>query len=70
MQSYAGKLVHTLVITDACESGATFLMAMRGGDDDKRCDNFELTKAKSSQVFTVLPDMSSLRIIRSSQKHL
>lgn len=52
MQSYAGKLVHTLVITDACESGATFLMAMRGGDDDKRCDNFELTKAKSSQVFT------------------
>jgi Tfp pilus assembly protein PilF len=24
MQSYAGKLVHTLVITDACESGATF----------------------------------------------
>jgi tetratricopeptide (TPR) repeat protein len=52
MQSYAGKLVHTLVITDACESGATFLMAMRGGDDEKRCENFELTRAKSSQVFT------------------
>jgi tetratricopeptide (TPR) repeat protein len=52
MQSYAGKLVHTLVITDACESGATFLMAMRGGEDEKRCDNFELTRAKSSQVFT------------------
>lgn len=52
MQSYAGKLVHTLVITDACESGATFLMAMRGGADEQKCDNFELTKAKSSQVFT------------------
>ena len=52
MQSYAGKLVHTLVITDACESGATFLMAIRGGADGQRCDNFELTKAKSSQVFT------------------
>lgn len=52
MQSYQGKLVHTLVITDACESGATFLMAMRGGDDEKHCDNWELTKAKSSQVFT------------------
>ncbi len=52
MQSYSGKLVHTLVITDACESGATFLMAMRGGDEEKRCDNFELTRAKSSQVFT------------------
>lgn len=52
MQSYAGKLVHTLVITDACESGATFLMAMRGGNEDLRCDKWELTKAKSSQVFT------------------
>jgi len=52
MQSYQGKLVHTLVITDACESGATFLMAMRGGEDEKRCENFELTRAKSSQVFT------------------
>ncbi len=52
MQSYTGKLIHTLVITDACESGATFLMAMRGGDEEKRCDNFELTRAKSAQVFT------------------
>lgn len=52
MQSYAGKLVHTLVITDACESGATFLMAMRGGNTEQRCDKWELTKAKSSQVFT------------------
>ncbi|MBX3163726.1 MAG: caspase family protein [Bacteroidetes bacterium] len=52
MQSYAGKLVHTLVITDACESGATFLMAMRGGSDGQRCDKWELTKAKSAQVFT------------------
>ena len=52
MQSYSGKLIHTLVITDACESGATFLMAMRGDGNEKRCDNWELTKAKSSQVFT------------------
>lgn len=52
MQSYSSKLMHTLVITDACESGATFLMAMRGGEGEKRCDNFELTRAKSSQVFT------------------
>ncbi|MEI6020353.1 MAG: hypothetical protein WCR21_04430, partial [Bacteroidota bacterium] len=29
-----------------------FLMAMRGGSDGQKCDNFELTKAKSSQVFT------------------
>lgn len=52
MQSYSSKLMHTLVITDACESGPTFLMAMRGDDGNKRCDNWELTKAKSSQVFT------------------
>lgn len=52
MQSYSSKLIHTLVITDACESGATFLMAMRGTDDNKRCDDWELTKAKSSQVYT------------------
>jgi tetratricopeptide (TPR) repeat protein len=52
MQSYSGKLIHTLVVTDACESGATFLMAMRGDENNKRCDNWELTKAKSAQVFT------------------
>lgn len=52
MQSYSSKLMHTLVITDACESGATFLMAMRGDANEKHCDNWELTKAKSSQVFT------------------
>jgi len=52
MQSYSSKLIHTLVITDACESGATFLMAMRGDENSKRCDNWEQTKAKSSQVFT------------------
>jgi hypothetical protein len=52
MQSYSSKLIHTLVITDACESGATFLMAMRGEESGKHCDNWELTKAKSSQVFT------------------
>lgn len=53
MQSYSEKLIHTLVITDACESGPSFLLAMRGaGAEDQRCENFELTKAKSAQVFT------------------
>jgi len=52
MQSYSSKLLHTLVITDACESGPTFLLAMRGSDEAQRCENWELTRAKSSQVFT------------------
>jgi tetratricopeptide (TPR) repeat protein len=52
MQSYSGKLLHTLVITDACESGPAFLLAMRGGDENQRCENWELTKSKSAQVMT------------------
>ena len=52
MQSYTGKLMHLLVITDACESGPSFLLAMRGGSEDQRCENAELIQSKSSQVFT------------------
>lgn len=52
MQSYSSKLLHTLVITDACESGPTFLLAMRGADDDIRCEKSELLKSKSAQVLT------------------
>ncbi|MBN8691661.1 MAG: tetratricopeptide repeat protein [Bacteroidetes bacterium] len=52
MQSYSSKLLHTLVITDACESGPTFLLAMRGTDDDIRCEKSELLKSKSAQVLT------------------
>ncbi len=52
MQSYSGKLLHTLVVTDACESGPSFLLAMRGADEDHRCENWELTKSKSAQVIT------------------
>lgn len=50
MQSYS--LVHTLVITDACESGPTFLVAMRAGTELKKCDDWTKTKFKSAQVFT------------------
>ncbi len=50
MQSYS--LVHTLVVTDACESGPTFLVAMRAGGTEKKCEDWTQTKFKSSQVFT------------------
>ncbi|MCC7301786.1 MAG: tetratricopeptide repeat protein [Bacteroidia bacterium] len=50
MQSYS--LVHTLVVTDACESGPTFLVAMRAGTEQKMCDDWTKTKFKSAQVFT------------------
>jgi len=53
MQSYSSTITHTLVITDACESGPSFYQAMRGGDDDERdCSDWKATKFKSSQVFS------------------
>ncbi len=51
MQSYTG-LVHTLVISDACESGPSFYQAMRGGNEEPTCDNVQATAFKSAQVFT------------------
>ncbi len=51
MQSYT-NIVHTLVITDACESGPAFYLAMRDAPKEKRCENWEETKFKSAQVFS------------------
>ena len=52
MQSYSG-VVHTLVVTDACESGPTFYQAMRGAAmDEPTCDNVMAITSKSAQVFS------------------
>lgn len=52
MQNYNTILSHTLVITDACESGPTFYQAMRGNLTVRSCNDWEASKLKSSQVFT------------------
>ncbi len=52
LQSYTSYITHTLVITDACESGPSFYQAMRATDEERNCDNYEATKFKSSQVFS------------------
>lgn len=52
MQSYPDFLNHTLVITDACESGPSFYQAMRSGLQDRDCNDWETTRFKSSQVFS------------------
>lgn len=52
MQSYSKYITHTLVITDACESGPTFYQAMRSTPKVRSCGNWEATKFKSSQVFS------------------
>ncbi len=52
MQSYPATLDHTLVITDACESGPSFYQAMRAGLEEKSCNDPSTVRLKSSQVFS------------------
>ncbi len=52
MQGYPDFLTHTLVITDACESGPSFYQAMRSGIQERNCDDWASTRFKSSQVFS------------------
>ncbi|MCK5776250.1 MAG: caspase family protein, partial [Bacteroidales bacterium] len=52
MQIYAGDLTHTLVITDACESGPSFYQAMRSDVVVRECGDESAIKFKSSQVFS------------------
>jgi tetratricopeptide (TPR) repeat protein len=51
LQSYTNTLTHTLMINDACESGASFADLTRG-EVDRRCDNWQDIKSKSSQVLS------------------
>lgn len=51
MQAYTA-VKHVLVISDACESGPAFYMAMRDEITPKLCDDWEVTKFKSAQVIT------------------
>jgi hypothetical protein len=52
LQGYAEAVVHTLVISDACESGPTFFTAMRSSGEPPTCDNTLVAGAKSAQVFS------------------
>lgn len=51
MEPYVNHLTHTLVITDACESGPSFYTAMRSAPTVRSCDDYTATQYKSSQVF-------------------
>lgn len=51
LQSYTA-LKHILVVSDACESGPAFYMAMRDELKGKTCDTWDPTKFRSAQVFT------------------
>ncbi|NOY38472.1 MAG: tetratricopeptide repeat protein [Chlorobi bacterium] len=52
LQTYSNWVTHTLVVTDACESGPTFYQAMRSIPEERSCDDWQATKFKSSQVFS------------------
>jgi hypothetical protein len=52
LQGYSDVIVHTLVVSDACESGPGFYAAMRSSGDDPTCDNTIVAGAKSAQVFS------------------
>jgi tetratricopeptide (TPR) repeat protein len=52
LQGYGETVVHTLVVSDACESGPGFYSAMRGASDAPTCDNTIVAGAKSAQVFS------------------
>ena len=52
MEPYVSVLTHTLVVTDACESGPSFYTAMRSASPIRSCDDWEATQFKSSQVFS------------------
>jgi tetratricopeptide (TPR) repeat protein len=52
MQVYAKELTHTLVITDACESGPSFYQAMRSQPQVRNCSDENAVKFKSSQVLS------------------
>jgi hypothetical protein len=52
MQVYANELTHTLIITDACESGPSFYQAMRNDIEIRSCSDDRAVKFKSSQVLS------------------
>jgi tetratricopeptide (TPR) repeat protein len=52
LQGYTDVVVHTLVVTDACESGPGFYSAMRATGEEPTCDNTLVAGAKSAQVFS------------------
>ncbi len=52
METYLTYLTHTLVISDACQSGSSFYQAMRSDLKKRSCDDWQATQFKSSQVFS------------------
>lgn len=55
LYSYA-TLTHLLIVSDACETGSGFCIALRGPIEGVSCNQTQLTVKKSAQVFTSAGD--------------
>ena len=51
IQSYY-NITHTLVVSDACESGPGFYQSMRSANEEPTCDNVNAISFRSAQVFS------------------
>jgi tetratricopeptide (TPR) repeat protein len=52
IKPYIQYITHSLIVTDACETGPSFYMSMRSILTERNCSDTKATKSKSSQVFT------------------
>jgi hypothetical protein len=52
LMGYENDVVHTLVVSDACESGPGFYSAMRAGISEPTCEDVTKSGSKSAQVFS------------------
>jgi hypothetical protein len=52
LKPYTNVVTHSLIVTDACESGPGFYMSMRSLPKEGDCNNTKTTSSKSWQIFT------------------
>lgn len=52
LQPYQNSVNHMLIVTDACESGPSFFLAMRSTADKPDCNDWKVSKARSAQVLS------------------
>jgi hypothetical protein len=52
LKPYLQNITHSLIVTDACETGPSFYMSMRDLSSERNCSDGKSTKSRSSQVFT------------------
>jgi tetratricopeptide (TPR) repeat protein len=52
LQSYSSCITHSLIITDACQTGPAFYEALRETPKELNCNDQKSSKLRSSQVFS------------------